>query len=218
MSARLRIVLVVVALVALGGAAIATLANRSGDESGPAAELTEVDGFEGPRSPFKGAVRPAGARAKDFALRDQDGRLVTLKGLREKVVILSPMYTTCRDTCPLVSQQIRAALLDLSERQRHQVVALALSVDPANDTPESAKKFLRTRRVDPYLDFLLGSRDQLRPVWRAYGFSPQTEKFEHNSYVVLIDRRGRQRVGFPINFLTPEALAHDLRLLFRESP
>jgi protein SCO1/2 len=212
MSARLRIVLIVVALLALGGSALATFAKRSGDESGPAAEVTEV-GLEGPRSPFKGALRPAGAHATDFALRDQDGRLVTLRGLRGKVVVLSPMYTTCTDTCPLVSQQIRAALLDLSSSEREQVAALALSVDPANDTPENAKRFLSKRRVDPYLDFLLGSRGDLEPIWRAYGFSPQTEKLEHNSYVVLIDRRGRQRVGFPVSFLTPEALAHDLRLL-----
>jgi protein SCO1/2 len=208
-------VLVVLALLALGGSALATFAARSGDESGPAAEVTEVDGFEGPRSPFKGAVRPAGARAKDFALHDQEGHLISMRGLRGKVVVLSPMYTTCTDTCPLVSQQIRAALLDLSESEREQVAALALSVDPANDTAESAQRFLSKRRVDPYLDFLLGSEAELRPVWRAYGFSPQTEEREHNSYVVLIDRRGRQRVGFPVNFLTPEALAHDLRLLLR---
>ena len=39
---------------------------------------------------------------------------------------------------------------------------------------------------------------------------------EHNSYVVLIDKRGFQRVSFPVNFLTPESLAHDLRLLLKE--
>ena len=217
MTARLRIVLVVAGLLALGAAAVVTLAKRSDDGSGPAAEVTDVGGIQSPRSPFEGALRPAGARARDFALRDQDGRLVTLRGQRGKVVVLSPMYTTCRDTCPLVSQQIRAALLDLSEDERDEVVALALSVDPANDTPESATRFLRTRRVDAYLDFLLGSRAELRPIWRAYGFSPQTERFEHNSYVLLIDRRGRQRVGFPVNFLTPEALEHDLRLLLRAS-
>ena len=54
-------------------------------------------------------------------------------------------------------------------------------------------------------------------MWREYGFAPQTDEREHNSYVVLLDGEGRQRVGFPVNFLTPEALAHDLRLLVREA-
>jgi protein SCO1/2 len=209
-------VLVVLALVALGGAGVATLASPSGDDNGPAAEVTEVkpSGAVAPRSPFKGALRPP-SPPDDFTLRDQDGRRVRLAEKRGRVVVLSPMYTTCRDTCPIVAQQIRAALDDLPGSERDQVVALALSVDPANDTPASAKRFLVSRRVSGYLDFLLGSRRELRPVWRNYGFSAQTEELEHNAYVVLIDRRGRQRVGFPVDFLTPEALTHDLRLLLR---
>jgi protein SCO1/2 len=208
------LVLLVVAAIALAGAVAATLAKVL-DDDGPAATVTEV-GAEGPRSPFKGALRPAGARAEDFALRDQDGRLVRLSALRGRVVVLSPMYTTCKDTCPLIAQQIQDALLDLPRGERAQVVALALSVDPANDTPASARKFLRTRLVSRHLDFLLGSQAELRPVWKSYGFSPQTKEIEHNAYVVLIDKRGYQRVSFPVNFLTPESLAHDLRLLIRQ--
>jgi protein SCO1/2 len=214
MNARLRLVLLAVATLALGVAAAATIA-KALDDDGPAAKVTEV-GADGPRSPFKGAVRPAGARAEDFSLRDQDGRLVRLSQLRGRVVVLSPMYTTCPDTCPLVAQQIQDALLDLPRAERAQVVALALSVDPANDTPASARKFLRTRLVSRHLDFLVGSQGDLRPVWKAYGFSPQTKEIEHNSYVVLIDKRGFQRVSFPVNFLTPESLAHDVGLLVRE--
>jgi protein SCO1 len=211
-------VLVVVALVALVGAGAATLASQSNEQDGPAAEVTEVSrsGAVAPRSPFKGALRPP-SPPNDFSLRDQEGRLVRLADQRGKVVILSPMYTTCRDTCPIVAQQIRAALDDLPASEREQIVALALSVDPANDTPASAKRFLVSRRVSGYLDFLLGSHSELRPVWRTYGFSPQAEELEHNSYVVLIDSRGRQRIGFPVDFLTPEALTHDLRLLVRRS-
>ncbi len=211
---RTRLVLVVVSLLALAGAAAVTLAKRS-DDGGGAAEVTEI-GVQGPHSPFKGALRPL-ARPRDFSLHDQDGRLVSLRALRGRIVVLSPMYTHCRDSCPLVAQQIRDALGDLPSDERDQVTALALSVDPANDSPESAKSFLLKQRVRGYLDFLVGSQAELRPVWRAYGFSPQTKRFEHNSYVVLIDRRGRQRVGFPIGFLTPESLLHDLRVLIQQS-
>jgi protein SCO1/2 len=208
------LVLAVVAVIALAGAAAATLAKVL-DDNGPAATVTEV-GAQGPTSPFKGALRPAGASAGNFELHDQDGRLVRLSRLRGKVVVLSPMYTTCRDTCPLVAQQIQDALLDLPDAVRSQVRALALSVDPQNDTPESARKFLRTRLVSRNLDFLLGSQAELRPVWKTFGFSPQTDDREHNSYVVLIDKRGDQRVGFPVDYLTPESLTHDIRLLARE--
>jgi protein SCO1 len=214
MSGRTRIVLLTVAVLALAAATAATLAKVL-DDDGPAARVTEV-GAQGPSSPFKGALRPAGAHVDNFALRDQDGRLVQVSKLRGQVVVLSPMYTTCQDTCPLVAQQIQDALLDLPAATRSRVRALALSVDPQNDTPESARKFLRTRLVSRYLDFLLGSQADLRPIWKQFGFSPQTDDREHNSYVVLIDKRGNQRVGFPVDFLTPESLAHDIRLLVRE--
>ncbi len=37
--------------------------------------------------------------------------------------------------------------------------------------------------------------------------------FEHSAYVVLMDAKGVQRVGWPVDKVTPEGLAHDLRLL-----
>jgi protein SCO1 len=61
--------------------------------------------------------------------------------------------------------------------------------------------------------FLLGTRDELAPVWRGYGVQPQTDDLEHSANGVLVDAQGRQRVGFPYDHLTPEALAHDLRRL-----
>src|SRR3954470_15073094 len=214
MSSRARLVLIVIAALALPTAVFAAFAGRSHD-SGSAAIVEDLDVSGSRTSPFKGAVRPP-APAGDFALRDQNGDLVQLAGLRGKVVVLSPLYTHCQDTCPLTAQQIRGALDDLSGAQRGDVRALALSVDPANDTPDSARRFLVERRVSGYLDFLLGPRSELQPVWRDYGFAPQTTEQEHNSYVVLIDKRGRQRVGFPVDYLTPEGLAHDIRILLGE--
>jgi len=218
MSPRTRLVLVVIALLALAGTVLAAIAATSGDDGGAAAVVEEVNsaGVEGPTSPYEGAVRPK-APAGEFALRDQDGKLVTLADLRGKVVVLSPTYATCDETCPVVAQQIRGALDDLSDSERARIRAFALSVDPANDNPDSAQEFLLERRLRGYLDYLLGTRRELQPVWREYGFAPQTDAQEHNSYVVLLDGEGRQRVGFPANFLTPEALAHDLRLLVREA-
>jgi protein SCO1/2 len=217
MPARARLVLVVVALLALAAVVVATIAANAGDDE-PAAVVEEVDalGVEGPRSPFKGAVRPK-APPGDFALRDQEGELVRLDDLRGRVVVLSPTYSSCEESCPVAAQQIRGALDDLEPSERDRIRAFALSVDPANDTPDSAQRFLLARRLSGYLDYLLGTRRELEPVWREYGFAPQTEEREHNSYVVLLDANGRQRVGFPTSYLTPESLAHDLRLLVRDA-
>jgi protein SCO1/2 len=216
-TSRARLVLIVIAALALPTAVFAAFAARSSDSNGPAAIVQEINsnGTRAPASPFKGAMRPP-APATDFALRDQNGDVVQLSKLRGKVVALTPLYTHCQDLCPLTAQQVRGALDDLSGDQRNGVRALALSVDPANDTPDSARRFLVERRVSGYMDFLLGPQSELQPVWRDYGFAPQTKEQEHNSYVVLIDKRGRQRVGFPIDHLTPEDLAHDIRVLLAQ--
>jgi protein SCO1/2 len=65
------------------------------------------------------------------------------------------------------------------------------------------------------MHFLTGPRAQLRRQWKAYGIQPQGKGFEHSAHVVLLDRRGTQRIGFPVSQLTPEALADDVRLLAR---
>ena len=65
--------------------------------------------------------------------------------------------------------------------------------------------------------FLLGSRRQLAPIWDAYGIRPQGAAFDHSAYVLLLDRHGRQRVGFPVAQLVPEDLAHDIRRLQAEA-
>ena len=39
------------------------------------------------------------------------------------------------------------------------------------------------------------------------------DAFEHSAYVLLIDKRGEQRVGFPFEQLEPDLLEQDIRLL-----
>jgi protein SCO1/2 len=207
-------VLVVVGVLALAGLVGSLIAISSGGDDGSAASIEEVEGpFEGRKSPFKGALRPEGVRQSDFALKNQDGKIVRIADERGKVVVLTPLYTQCEDSCPLIAQQVRGALDDLSSDERTQVAAHAISVDPVGDTPERAKAFLVDRRVSGYLDYLLGDRAELAPIWREFGFAPQLDSREHNSYVVLLNREGRQRIGFPIEFLTPEGLRHDIELL-----
>ncbi len=36
---------------------------------------------------------------------------------------------------------------------------------------------------------------------------------EHQARIVIVDQRGLQRIGFPVDQATPERIAHDVRLL-----
>jgi len=158
---------------------------------------------------FDGALRPPGIPPLDFALKDQDGKVATLAQYRGGPVMLTFMYSTCKDTCPLTAQQIKGAMDQLGET----VPTLAVSVDPANDTPLNARRFVNQQGLTKRMRFLLGTKAELEPLWKAYGIRPQSKEFEHSAYVVLVDARGVQRVGWPVDKITPEGLAHDLRLL-----
>jgi protein SCO1/2 len=201
---RLRLVLATVVACALA-AAIAFVLAAANDDGHRSDAMTPVNGFDG-------FLRPPDVPPHDFALRDQDGKLTRLADDRGRVVVLTFLYSTCQDTCPITAQQIRGALDQLG----HDVPTLAVSVDPANDTPAHAKRFLLEQKLTARMRFLLGTRAQLAPIWKAYGIQPQGEGFEHSAYVLLIDKQGRQRIGFPIDQLTPEGLAHDIRKLEAE--
>jgi protein SCO1/2 len=129
--------------------------------------------------------------------------------LRGEPVIVTFLYSTCEDTCPAQAQQVKGALNELGE----DVPSLAISVDPANDTAESARAFLSKQRMTGRMRFVLGSPPALARVWKGYAISPQRDDLEHTARIVLLDGTGTQRVGYPLDKVTPEALAHDVRLL-----
>jgi protein SCO1/2 len=104
---------------------------------------------------------------------------------------------------------VKGALNELGD----DVHALAIAVDPPNDTPASARAFLSEQRMLGRMRFVLGTRDELAPVWRGYAIRPQSPGEEHQARIVLVDRSGFQRVGFPVEQATPERIAHDIRLL-----
>jgi protein SCO1/2 len=158
---------------------------------------------------WEGAIRPPGARLPDFELTTQDGEAVTASSLRGRPVVVTFVYSTCEDTCPAQVQSIRGALDDLGR----DVPVVGVSVDPANDTPARARSFLLEQSMTGRMEFLLGSREQLQPVWDAFGIAPQREGRDHSAYTVLVDGEGRQRIGFPASQLTPSRLAHDLARL-----
>ena len=199
---RVLITLFLIAVFAFG--AIAFAATRNGDNDGDT--TTAQGGFEGARM-------PPGVKAPDFRLQNQDGDTVTMRSLRGRPAVVTFLYTTCEDTCPIQAQTIRGALDQLG----HDLPALAIAVDPPRDTPQRAKAFLSEQHALGRIDFVLGSRSELKPLWDGFFIRPQSVTEEHQARITLVDAKGYQRVGFPGSEATPERIAHDLRLLEQES-
>jgi protein SCO1/2 len=196
MAPRLRLaVLAVASMVLLGALAVVLFAHAKTD---PAA------------GEFAGAIRPD-IPPRIWTLTDQDGRAARVGAPSSKPSIVTFLYTHCQDSCPVTASTVRGALDQLGR----DVPAYAISVDPANDTPASARAFLSRNHLTGRMRFLLRPDTTLQQVWTTFGIRPQERELEHTAYVVLLDGTGRQRVGFPFDKLTPEGLAHDLRRLLQ---
>jgi protein SCO1/2 len=208
-----------------------------------------------PETGLADTFRPQRVAPPEFRLRDHEGRPASPADARGKVLALTFLFSQCRESCPTMGRTVGAAL----ERAGEGVVGMAVSVDPAGDTPDNVRRFLRVNGLEGRVRFLVGRREELLPVWRAYGivpvgsgrveryeppeqFAPDpapdaasdpypaaddlqyrgrprhggVQDFEHSAYVLLIDKRGRQRVGFPFEQLDEDHLAEDLRILAAE--
>ena len=198
MNPRIAVALLLLGLLALG----AILLAAGGDDD---ADPVAAD------NAFAGALMPEGLPAPDFELENQEGERVSMRSLRGQPVLVTFLYTHCEDSCPAQAQVVKGALAELDEP----VPALAVAVDPPNDTQQSARRFLVEQRVAG-LDFVLGSRAELKPLWKGFAIRPQAIQDEHQARFTLVDKRGYQRIGFPGEYATPELLAHDLRLLQEE--
>ncbi len=195
--------ILVVLLIAIG----TVLLSNPGVSTSPAASTSS--------SPFDGPTMPAGLRAANFSLTDQSGHRVTLSRYRGHVVVLTFIHSLCHDTCPFMVEQIKGALGDLPQDGRG-VPAIGVSVDPAEDTVAHRRAFLARHQMTGQLAFVNGPERTMRHIWHAYGIQPVTPKIDHSTFVLLIDKRGFERVGFAADQLTPEDLSHDIRVLKRE--
>ena len=149
-----------------------------------------------------------------FTLHDQRGHTVSLAGERGKLVLLTFLYTHCKDVCPLTAQNLSAAVRLLGPR-RDDVRVLAVSVDPRGDTPAAVRRFVRLHRLVPQFHYLIGSKTQLAPIWKAYSVTSVRRAkgdIDHTLYTVLADGSGKARVLYDAT-ATPADVAHDLRLL-----
>jgi protein SCO1/2 len=158
-----------------------------------------------------------GIPAPAFQLKDQDGATVSLIQFRGQPVVLAFLYTHCPDVCPLTAEKMHTTATQLGTAAS-KVAWIAVSVDPTGDTPDAAKQFVATHGLTGRLQFLLGSREALAPVWADYHLAatsdatPATGAAPHTGGVYLIDKQGRERVYLASGF-RPETLAQDLTTL-----
>ena len=186
---------------------------------------------------FEGTVLDPADDAPAVSLSDQFGERVALSDFSGKVVLLTFLYTSCPDVCPIVAETLRRAHRLLG-KDAARVQIVAVSVDPGRDSVEKAHEYSEQREMQDKWRFLVGTEEELKPIWRSYWLDPVTTNgasrgddssavssdvpvsagnylISHGAPVFLIDAQGRRRVLFTNLSLEPRPLVHDVRLLLR---
>ncbi|MEX2645693.1 MAG: SCO family protein [Gaiellaceae bacterium] len=167
---------------------------------------------------YRGSQPPGRIELPEFALRDEQSVLVRSREFRGKVVALTFLDSQCTESCPIIASQIARTLEELTAAERRELVAVAISTDPAEDTRESVHGFLRRNRALGKLRYLGGGEpvEALRAVWKEFAILSSFESGEdtlHSAPVRVYDREGvwvsTLHAGAD---LTPASLAHDIRL------
>jgi protein SCO1/2 len=169
---------------------------------------------------YRGSSPPGRSELPDFQLRSYRGATVRSHDLRGKVVLVTFLDTRCTTQCPIIAGILGEAMRKLPAPARAKTVAFAISVDSEYDTPESVGRFLRRQHVLGTFDFLLGTEEQLRPVWRAFyvlAVSKTANPNIHSADVRVFDAGGVWvsilHVGVD---LTPANVAHDVETALEE--
>ncbi len=200
---RMLVLVLVSLLIAIG---VVLLTNQPAQTTASGAVTTS--------SLFDGPTMPPGLRAANFSLTDENGHQVTLSRYRGQVVVLTFIHSLCHDTCPFMVEQIKGALNDLPPGTN--VPAVGVSVDPSEDTVANRRTFLAKHEMTGRLAFVSGPMRVMRRIWHAYAIEPVTPKIDHSTFVLLIDKRGFERIGYAADQLTPEDLSHDILVLEHE--
>lgn len=158
-----------------------------------------------------------GTPAPDFQLTDQNGQTVSLSQYKGKPVVVTFLYTHCPDLCPLTAEKLHQTMLALGP-QAQQVGVIAVSTDPKGDTRAAALSFSQLHRMQDYWHYLIGTQQQLSPVWSNYNIyvqSGQAGAVDHSLGIYVIDQQGRERAFFDTSF-APSQLVADLQTLLKQ--
>jgi protein SCO1/2 len=138
----------------------------------------------------------------DVEFRDEAGRTVTLKDyFGRRPLILSLVYYSCQDLCPLTLDGLLRGMRPLSFNMGDQFDVLTVSFDP-RDTPAlaAAKKndFLKQYSrpgAEKGWHFLTGDETAIRSLTEAVGFrynyESENDRFGHATGIILLTPDGK---------------------------
>lgn len=103
--------------------------------------------------------------------------------LKDKIVTINFMYTSCTDACPLITAHLVKVQKLLGDQVGRDIFMYSFTIDPKYDTPAVLKSFAEKFHVGPGWLFLTGKYDDLELLRVKLGFTdpdPQVDKDRAN--------------------------------------
>jgi protein SCO1/2 len=159
--------------------------------------------------------------APDFTLTTQEDMELRFAECKGKVLLVSFVFTTCNGSCPATTHRMAQVQEALHKNALDQKVRLlSISLDPARDTPEVLRGYMKLYDVDPSnWSFLTGPREKVEKTIAAWGMwaKPAANgQLDHPSRIFLVDPRGRIREIYNLGFMKTPWVIEDIELLLKE--
>ena len=114
--------------------------------------------------------------------------------IKDKVVVINFIYTTCPDACPLETARMSEVYEILGGRVGQDVFFYSITIDPDVDTPEVLAEYAKRYQVGPGWKFLTGDEQEiilLRKKLGLYIDEVNKDPNDHNLNMII----GNQKTG-----------------------
>jgi protein SCO1/2 len=143
-----------------------------------------------------GAYREVGEDIPEFALYDQDGRVVQSGQFRGRQVMLNFIYTRCpiATMCPASTAKMMSAQRMARAAGIKNIQFVTITMDGAYDTPGVLREYADVRGIDTgNFSFLTGPDGAIRDLLTQFGVSAEFQGniLVHTLATLLIDERGK---------------------------
>ena len=175
------------------------------------------------RIPEKGEDVP------DFALVNQDGKVLHFHDYRGKTLLVTFIYTRCPlpDFCPRMNENFRAIqmLLETAPDATNRATFLSISFDPQHDTPAVLKQYASlykksTPGEKPFdWQFAAPLEKDLPAVAQFFGlvYQPEQAQIIHSLSTTLIGRDGKVERWYSDNDWKPADVAQAIVALLQRT-
>jgi len=171
------------------------------------------------------AFRPDALRVAltppEFKLTNHKKKEVSLSDFEDKVVVLTSIYASCVNTCPMILEQAKQTMASLAPEERDDVVLIAITMQPEKDTPHLLNQVADYRKLNQYnTQLLTGETDYVNDVLDKLRVSRykmgDSDNINHTNIFLVIDRKGKIAYRFSLGKIQQEWMTEALRILIRE--